>query len=123
MSDFRLGQKGLEMNAPQAGDIVTVHVRPRTRSADRDRSLSIGILTRSDQDEAELAQHYAMTAIWTVIAANGGQAVIEQVHPPVKPGSWGWDFRRRVFPIHRYRWFEASALLDAVTIAKESGNE
>ena len=117
MSNFALGRKGLELDAPQVGEIVSMHVRPRSKPRSDSYSDSysgIGVLVRSDHDEAESPQHYAMTTLWKVLATNGGQVVVEQAWPVIKPDSWDWKFRRRMFPVHLYRWFEASALLETV---------
>ena len=47
------------------------------------------------------------TAIWRVIAANGGQAIVEQATGYSKG-------RREVWAIDAHRWFEASELLEAI---------
>ena len=99
MSDFAIGRKGLELDAPSAGDIVTVKLKPCPR-----RDLIAGMF-----DESENPRHYRHIAIWRVIAANDGQAVVEQV----TDGYYGKG-RREVWAIDAHRWFEASELLKAI---------
>ena len=113
MSDFAIGRKGLELDAPSVGDIVTVKLKPCPR---RDLSASMfGTMMQPHlkvrdhiEDESKNPQHYRHTAIWRVIAANGGQAVVEQVTDGYGKG------RREVWAIDAHRWFEASELLEAI---------
>lgn len=104
-ADFEIGRKGLRMEAPAAGDIVTVKVKRRPR---RDTSTFGGLsLIEGDTDEADNPQHYRMTAIWRVVAVNGGQAVVEGVEGYSKG-------RREVWPVSLHEWFEASELYEAL---------
>ena len=96
MSDFAIGRKGLELDAPSAGDIVTVKLKPCPPRRNH------------IEDESKNPQHYRHTAIWRVIAANGGQAVVEQVTDGYGKG------RCEVWAIDAHRWFEASELLKAI---------
>ena len=113
MSDFAIGCKGLELDAPSAGDIVTVKLKPCPR---RDLSASMfGAMMQPHlkvrdhiEDESKNPQHYRHTAIWRVIAANGGQAVVEEVANGYSKA------RREVWAIDAHRWFEASELLEAI---------
>jgi tRNA G37 N-methylase Trm5 len=110
MRDFALGQVGLELDAPSAGDIVTVKLKPCPR-----RNMMAEVFLQPHlkvrdlvEDESKNPQHYRHTAIWRVIAANGGQAVVEQVTDGYGKG------RREVWAIDAHRWFEASELLAAL---------
>ena len=121
MSEFAIGRKGLELDAPSAGEIVTVKLRPCPR---RDLSASLfGAMTQPHvkvrdhvEDESKNPHHYRHTAVWRVIAANGGQAVVEQ--------ATGYDKgRREVWAIDAHRWFEASDLLEAIQEAERAKRE
>ena len=111
MSDFlNPSRTGLRLDAPEPGDIVTVRVKHRPKTGNTQPSYGsqhpISLFTREDRDEADNPQHYRMTALWRVIAVNGGQAVVESLT--------GYDVgRREVWPVALHEWFEASELYEA----------
>jgi hypothetical protein len=108
MENVMLSRRGLRLDAPQVGDVVTVRVKPRPKM---ERTYSAGdtltSLLGGREDEAFSPQHYRMNGLWRVKAVNGGQAVVEQLLSSVerKPEIWS---------IAHHEWFEASDLLDAM---------
>lgn len=109
MSEFQLGQRGLRMDAPQAGDIVTVKLKPCPRQTFNIAGALLGsaALASTVEDESKNPHHYRHTAIWRVIAANGGQAVVEQL-------SGYSNGRREVWAIDAHDWFDATDLWAAM---------
>ena len=113
MSDFAIGRKGLELDAPAAGEIVTVKLKPCPRR-DIIGSMSASPHTRVHdhvEGESKNPHHYRHTAVWRIVAANGGQAVVEQATGYGKG-------RREVWAIDAHRWFEASDLMEAIEEAE-----
>ena len=109
--DFRLGAKGLKLDAPVSGDVVTVKLKPCPRKRiDFGSMFSSPHLKVHDdiEDESKNPQHYRHTAIWRVLATNGGQAVVEQA-----TGGYGKG-RREVWAVDAHDWYEASELLAAL---------
>ena len=117
MDDFAIGRKGLELDAPAAGEIVTVKLKPCPRR-DLFASLTQPHLKGRDlvEDESKNPHHYRHTSVWRVVAANGGQAVVEQATGHDKG-------RREVWAIDAHRWFEASDLLEAIEEAERTKRE
>lgn len=111
MSDaLKPSRLGLKLDAPEAGDIVTVRVKRRPKQQGNEGVYGAGPLSlfaHGDTDEADNPQHYRMTALWRVVAVNGGQAVVESM-------SGYATGRREVWPIALHEWFEASELADAL---------
>lgn len=108
MGEFQLGQKGLQLAAPTAGDIVSVRLKPcPRRNFDLASALFGGTLQSHVEDESKNPQHYRHTNIWRVVAANGGHAVVEALMSYDKG-------RREVWPIDAHDWFDASELFEAL---------
>lgn len=99
---FGEGRRGLRLDAPQAGDIVTVRIKRQPNPPSPFDFFAM-------QDEADNPQHYRMTGIWRVIATNGGQAVVEGLDGYTKG-------RREMWPIALHEWFEASDLASALGV-------
>lgn len=100
--------RGLRLDAPTAGDIVTVRVKPRPKHEPHPGIGPLALLTGiSHGDEAHNPQHYRMNNVWKVLAVNGGQAVVE--------GRLGYSKgKRELWSIAHHEWFEASDLLAAL---------
>lgn len=113
MTDFALGLHGLELDAPSAGDIVTVKLKPYSRPENPVASLfTQPHLKTADRtyDESKNPHHYRHTTVLRVLAANAGQAVVEH--------AFGHDKgRREIWAIDAHRWFEASELLAVLETA------
>ena len=96
---------GLRLDAPSPGDIVTVRVKRRPKTATQPSHVEqlLGVRTIDDADNP---QHYRMNNIWRVRAVNGGQAVVECLTSTMhKPDVWS---------IVHHEWFEASELWAAL---------
>lgn len=112
---FRPGRKGLELDAPEAGDVVTVRVRPPSApqramagagSPVEGLMRAYGLGDGRDYPEWESPQHYRHTSFWRVLAVNGGHAVVRQLA--------GYDDGRvETWPVFAHLWFEASELWEA----------
>lgn len=116
MAEIGLSPRGLELEAPQPGDIVTVLIRPPSTKAMataegwRPRlSLFGGLGFESEWAEHENPQHYRVTRIWRVVAVNGAQAVVQAL-----TGYDAWKGKRETWPIARHRWFDATELWRAM---------
>lgn len=105
-------RKGLRLDAPEPGDIVTVKVKRRPRQENAMNPFGPVLTIGRDSDEADNPQHYRMTGLWRVIAVNGGQAVVEGIDGYVAE-------RREIWPISLHEWFEASELYEAMQGAKK----
>lgn len=109
--NFQVGMRGLRLEAPEVGDIVTVRVKRRPQQErHHNPAVSFGGLRLFDTegDEADNPQHYRMTALLRVIAVNGGQAAVEFIGDGYNKG------RREVWPIALHEWFEAGDLFEAM---------
>lgn len=95
-----VSKKGLKLDAPEPGDVVSVRVRKQTQRKSHPLFGEMG-------DGAENPQHYRMTELFRVVAVNGGSAVVEALGPHIKG-------RREVWPIALHDWFEASELAAAL---------
>lgn len=118
MSEFQIGRKGLKLDAPEAGDVVTVKLKPCPRKRMDSESIFHGPRQPHQrsrdgiEDESKLPQHYRHTNVWRVVATNGGQAVVEQATKGYGHG------RREVWAIDAHDWYEASELLAALEQAR-----
>ncbi len=100
--------KGLRLDAPTAGDIVTVRVKRRPKhEAAQPGPLALLVGVGHGGDEADNPQHYRMNTLWRVLAVNAGQAVVECVY------GYGKN-RREIWSVAHHEWFEASELLAAL---------
>lgn len=102
---------GLELDAPEAGDIVSVLIRPpaKKRGPTAPSIFGPGLFGREEQAEHENPQHYRVTNLWRVVAVNGGHAVVKAVHGDnVKDPPEMWA-------IAHHRWFNASELHAALS--------
>lgn len=105
-------RKGLRLDAPEPGDIVTVKVKRQPKRETPAIPFGAEVMFGRTTDEADNPQHYRMTGLWRVIAVNGGQAVVEGLEGYV-------DGRREIWPISLHEWFEASELYEAMQGAKK----
>lgn len=111
-NQFAPSAKGIRLDRPEAGDIVTVKVKPNPTAKQDHQTTGFGgiVLARNDVDGAYNAQHYRHTTIFEVVAVNGGQAVVKRL-TGYSPGTV------EVWPISLHFWFEAKELYDAILAA------
>lgn len=104
--------EGLELDAPSPGDIVTVLIRPPSVKAPAPTAHPLSALFGEmcrERPEHENIYHYRHTSIWSVLATNGGQAVVKALT--------GYDKDQRhpeIWTIKDHRWFDASSLWAAM---------
>ena len=114
-NQFAPSAKGIMLDRPEAGDIVTVKVKPKPVAKPDHQVAGFGaiLLDRADIDEAYNAQHYRHTSIFEVLAVNGGQAVVKRLT--------GYSVGTvEVWPISLHYWFEAKELFDAMPKAEKT---
>ncbi len=104
-----LTRRGLRLECPSPGDIVTVRVKPRPRFTDFSSINPFGV-----EDGAYNPDHYRMNNIWRVLALNGGHIVVEQINKGYRQG------RRETWTVHLHEWYEASELLEVLNSAEDS---
>ena len=113
MTEIFTSSKGLKLDAPTVGDIVTVRIKRRPKHETLNPS-PLALLTGTNHDEADSPQHYRINNLWKVLAVNGGQAVVKCLSDGY------YNKRKEIWSISHHEWFEAGDLFE---IFKENSEE
>ncbi len=116
MTDY-ISARGLRIDVPEVGDIVTVKIKPpsgaKVSAHTRPTLLDMIGGGSNERPEHENIHHYRINAIWEVVAVNGGHTVVRPVWT-----AYGRESRAELWVTAHHEWYDASDLYAALKLAE-----